>query len=753
MSQTDSFQVVIDALAEHGSIVKGNDNQTMAQCPAHDDHNPSLSVTRAGDRTLMKCHAGCDNQDVLDALRLRAQDLFDSQDQGRYEYRDQYGQLARIVHRAPGKQFRQEVKSKDTMPLYRLEQVSEAVRLGQPIYFVEGEKDVETIEALGRTATTSPQGAQSINKVDLSPLYGTEVIVVVDKDEPGHKWATVLAGKLSHRATVSFVEAVDGKDASDHINAGGRLDTLQQVSVEMPKPKSKPTGQVQRVGRVTWASDIPMEVQKWLVPDMVPLGTLTIFAGKGGEGKSTMALDIAARLSHGQLEGDITAPASTLILSVEDGWGTIMVPRLTAAGADISRVGKFDIDSIVVDTGEAFETKAALPIDISGIRDQVVEHGVKLIILDPANSFMEGDTNKVLDVRRAFEPVSRLAQDTDVAVILIAHFGKGGGSMSDKLSGSHAWRDLARSYWAFATDEDTGKRVFTQDKSNYGKDKGSYEFTLESVPVDVEGTIVEVGAVKNIAATDVSVAEIINRDYTQDEDDVDCKDWLLEFLDREPFEFPRSDILKAGRGEGFSEDMLKRAKRKIGATHDRTKSVPSKTLWQHPDFTQSSPTVHGAPSAPTGQKEGVSPGQSTQSTVSADHGKRPDCAPSGVTRENTEPTPSQSSQGTQRTQENLQSGDQPVRPSPQWGVRPDPVEPTVDLFGNEEVEKITQADQVLDVIRRFGPTSPRDAAAVVPGLKANAAAVVLGRLVDQGLVRKQERGLYDLTENDERKAS
>lgn len=524
-----------------------------------------------------------------------------------------------------------------------------------------------------------------------------------------------------------------------------------RIEAKRPSPKSmpKPTGNVQRVGRVTWASDIPMEVQKWLVPDMVPLGTLTIFAGKGGEGKSTMALDIAARLSHGQLEGDIMTAASTLVLSIEDDWGTVMVPRLTAAGADISRIGKFDIDSIVIDTGEAFETKAVLPIDISGIRDLVVEHGVKLIILDPANSFMEGDTNKVLDVRRAFEPVSRLAQDTDVAVILIAHFGKGGGSMSDKLSGSHAWRDLARSYWAFATDEDTGKRVFTQDKSNYGKDKGSYEFTLESVPVTVDGTVVEVGAVKNIAATDVSVADLINRDYTQDEDDVDCKDWLLEFLDREPFEFPRGDILKAGRGEGFSEDMLKRAKRKIGATHDRTKSVPSKTLWQHPDFTQGSPTVHGAPSALTGPKEGVSPGQSTQGTVRADSEKRPDCAPSDLTRENTEPTASESSQGTQRTQGISQSDDDIAEPRKVWGQRPegDNLEP--DITPPKSTESLRHQDLVLRYITEHGASSPREVAdglaETIPGFTPGKANVYLKRLHDDDAVVRISHGVWDLT--------
>lgn len=44
----------------------------IARCPAHDDHNPSLSIS-VGDKgkILVCCHAGCDQRQVISALRSR----------------------------------------------------------------------------------------------------------------------------------------------------------------------------------------------------------------------------------------------------------------------------------------------------------------------------------------------------------------------------------------------------------------------------------------------------------------------------------------------------------------------------------------------------------------------------------------------------------------------------------------------------------------------------------------------------------
>lgn len=71
------LSLVLDRLRDHGSRVKGRGRQWHAQCSGHEDRNPSLSVTEAADgNVLVKCHAGCETNDVLAPLGLTVADLF-----------------------------------------------------------------------------------------------------------------------------------------------------------------------------------------------------------------------------------------------------------------------------------------------------------------------------------------------------------------------------------------------------------------------------------------------------------------------------------------------------------------------------------------------------------------------------------------------------------------------------------------------------------------------------------------------------
>ncbi len=64
-------------LESHGCAPHKSASGYAAKCPAHEDHNPSLSVTTGTDgRILLRCHAGCPTDAIISALGVRLSDLF-----------------------------------------------------------------------------------------------------------------------------------------------------------------------------------------------------------------------------------------------------------------------------------------------------------------------------------------------------------------------------------------------------------------------------------------------------------------------------------------------------------------------------------------------------------------------------------------------------------------------------------------------------------------------------------------------------
>lgn len=207
----------------------------MALCPAHDDHNPSLSVAEKDGKLLVKCFAGCEQSAVIDALREKG--LWpegERQEQKReivctYSYTDEHGELLYEIVRYDPKDFRQRFpdgrggwvwKKHPRQVLYHLPEVLEA-----PIVFlVEGEKDCETLREYGFVATTNAGGSNA-PWLDLftKTLAGREVIIIPDNDKPGRDWCVRLVRALTGHVAKLIVLTLDDpkcKDVSDWFAAG-----------------------------------------------------------------------------------------------------------------------------------------------------------------------------------------------------------------------------------------------------------------------------------------------------------------------------------------------------------------------------------------------------------------------------------------------------------------------------------------------------------------------------------------------------
>jgi hypothetical protein len=245
--------------------LKMSGNQLIACCPAHDDTNPSLSISFGKDgRVLLKCHAGCDLSKILDKLGLTEADLFITTNALRtYTYRAADGSILFQVTKSKGKKFR--VRRPDpekkgewiwnltgiSRVIYRLTKILKAIQQGKPIFIAEGEKDAMTlVNKFKLEATTSPLGAGKWRKEYTAMLDGaTKAYVIPDNDDQGKKHALAVAASL-HQAGIQvkiiyLPDLPEKGDVTDWVRAGGTKAELEKLYNAInwwePPQEAKPT--------------------------------------------------------------------------------------------------------------------------------------------------------------------------------------------------------------------------------------------------------------------------------------------------------------------------------------------------------------------------------------------------------------------------------------------------------------------------------------------------------------------------------
>jgi hypothetical protein len=211
---------------------------------------------------------------------------------------------------------------------------------------------------------------------------------------------------------------------------------------------------------------------QWLWHPYIPFGKLTIIQGDPGEGKTTLALRLAAACATGNpLPGmESMEPFNVIYQSAEDGMGDTIKPRLMEAGADLDRVL-----SIV-------EDKKQLSLLDERIEKAIREHNARLMILDPIQGYIGSrvDINRANEIRTVLKSVSYVAEQTGCAIVLIGHLNKASGSSSAYRGlGSIDFRAAARSVLLIGRlKNDPTVRVIVHDKSSLAPEGKSLAFGL-----------------------------------------------------------------------------------------------------------------------------------------------------------------------------------------------------------------------------------------------------------------------------------
>ena len=284
----------VEALAGAGKKPKPRDNGAshMALCPAHDDTNPSLSISH-GDKAdvVVKCFTGCTFDQIRTSLfgtngasdsgvtrqpssvpavtastPPKPQALPSGPDIQHWTYCDKDGQVVFQVVRSPGKRFSQWTPvaaglyiSRGPTGLKPLYFLPDILKSTGTVAIVEGEKCADAARAAWPTqvVTTWAGGALNWAKTDWTPLKGREVSLLADADpvdeklgfRPGHEGMLGLAEHLlvmGCKVAIGLPMDSDGSDVEDWIKRDGSAAAaarLKELKEDYPLQEPAPLNQ------------------------------------------------------------------------------------------------------------------------------------------------------------------------------------------------------------------------------------------------------------------------------------------------------------------------------------------------------------------------------------------------------------------------------------------------------------------------------------------------------------------------------
>ena len=317
---------------------------------------------------------------------------------------------------------------------------------------------------------------------------------------------------------------------------------------------------------------VEVEQIEWLLYPFIPYGKVTIIQGDPGEGKTTMVLQIIAKLTRGEpilpvtdttkekrsdeadsentdsdVEGNIQeqssiSPVNVIYQTAEDGLGDTIKPRLLAAGADCSKV-------LVIDDSD-------LPLTMSDIRleEAIVQTKAKMVVLDPIQGFLgaEVDMHRANEIRPLMKRIAVLAEKYHCAVILIGHMNKNsnGKSSSYRGLGSIDFQAAARSVLIVGRVKDEPEvRVVCHTKSSLAPEGTSVAFRLDKN-----------NGFEWIGEYDISADELLNGDG-RGQKSRKAKEFLLEILANGGM--TQKKIAEEAEAQGIKSKTLWNAKREL----------------------------------------------------------------------------------------------------------------------------------------------------------------------------------------------
>jgi putative DNA primase/helicase len=431
--------------------VSETSNGWQARCPAHDDAKASLSIAEDGGKTLMRCHAGCETTDVVEAMGLKMRDLFPDEAEerkvvARYNYDDQDGELLLQIVRDNHKNFRARrpdgnggwVYSTAGVKLvpYQLPMILRKKR----VLITEGEKDSDTgCRDLRLPSTTAPFGAGKWREEFSAYFKGKSVALCPHNDDAGRKHMQSVACSLFPVAKeIKIVSLPFGKDLSEWVALGGNREQFVSLVKAAPVVTAEQVESWQQID-VSSLDELedksigelmaePEQTVTWLCDGMLPSAGSSLLSAKAKVGKTTMARCLAAAVVRGEkFLGRRTKRGAVLYFcGIEEKVATVRhFRKLGVTAADPIRIISASM------TPKNFYAQ---------LEKYIRRYQPKLIVLDPYMRFLGiDDVNDYAKNMKTFAPIISLATKNKVHIVFAGHFGKADrAEVSDQVLGSTA---------------------------------------------------------------------------------------------------------------------------------------------------------------------------------------------------------------------------------------------------------------------------------------------------------------------------
>ena len=334
------------------------------------------------------------------------------------------------------------------------------------------------------------------------------------------------------------------------------------------------------------AKTVAMRPRSWLWANRLQRGKVNNLQGDPGDGKSLFFVDLAMCVTRGEkfADGAVCEQGDVIILSGEETLDDTLLPRLLAAGADLSRVHVWALDR------QNYGNPPTFPQHRDWLKEWIEKVKALLVVIDPFEGFLDEktDPNANPSVREAMAALGWVASRTQTCIVVVRHLTKDPRATKAKYrgSGSIAITGAARSNWHIGPNpKDDTTKVFAPVKNNDSAPGTISTLSFRIIGVQIEHDDltepIEAPAIEWLGEVDVTADEVLTGRggsiflYGNDEDEdagqrgaapnkrQSAEEFLKEAL-ADGQKHDSEEILQQGQAQGLKRGTIWNARKKVG---------------------------------------------------------------------------------------------------------------------------------------------------------------------------------------------